>query len=120
MRAAARELEFERAAAMRDEIQQIRLRVLAEDASLIVGRAAEAAGRAPAPAIEVTEVRVVPAGEEPSVAEGTASDWLPGLRDEHDDEDAVGWQARWLDRPTWDRTVTPNVKRRTGRRGPRR
>ena len=45
MRAAARELEFERAAALRDEIQQIRLRVLAEDASVIVGRAAEAAGR---------------------------------------------------------------------------
>ena len=44
MRAAARELEFERAAAMRDEIQQIRLRVLEEDASVIVGRAAEAAG----------------------------------------------------------------------------
>ena len=38
-------LEFERAAALRDEIQQIRLRVLAEDASVIVGRAAaEAAG----------------------------------------------------------------------------
>ena len=155
MRAAARELEFERAAALRDEIQQIRLRVLAEDASLIVGRAAEAAGRAPAPAprgragrsgrpgardaavpasaLEVTAVTVMPAGEEPGVAdevpgsaaeqpgiaEGTAADWLPGLRDEHEDDDA-GWQARWLDRPTWDRTVTPNVKRRTGRRGPRR
>ena len=58
---------------------------------------------------------VMPAGEEPGVAEGTAADWLPGLRDEHEDDDA-GWQARWLDRPTWDRTVTPNVKRRTGRR----
>jgi excinuclease ABC subunit B len=161
MRAAARELEFERAAALRDEIQQIRLRVLAEDASVIVGRAAEAAGRgaagttpaprgraatAPAPrgrpgrggrrgdrdevtapsALEVTSVTVMPAGEEPGVmaeesgiATGTAADWLPGLRDEHEDDDA-GWQARWLDRPTWDRTVTPNVKRRTGRRGPRR
>jgi hypothetical protein len=61
----------------------------------------------------------MPAGEEPGVAEGTAADWLPGLRDEHEDDDA-GWQARWLDRPTWDRTVTPNVKRRTGRRGARR
>ena len=148
MRAAARELEFERAAAIRDEIQQIRLRVLEEDASVIVGRAAEAAGRrsaasagrAAAPArrggrggrpgsrdataatsaLEVTEVTVVPAGEEPAIAAGTASDWLPGLRDEHDDEDSAGWQARWLDRPTWDRTVTPNVRRRTGRRSPRR
>jgi excinuclease ABC subunit B len=154
MRLAARELEFERAAALRDEIQQIRLRVLEEDASLIVGRAAEAAGRrssapgtsgrgggrggrggrpgsrdatAATSALEVMEVTVVSAGEEPgidgeepAIAEGTASDWLPGLRDEHDDEDSAGWQARWLDRPTWDRTVTPNVKRRTGRRGPRR
>ena len=73
----------------------------------------------PASALEVTAVTVMPAGEEPGVAEGTAADWLPGLRDEHEDDDA-GWQARWLDRPTWDRTVTPNVKRRTGRRGPRR
>ncbi len=143
MRAAARELEFERAAALRDEIQQIRLRVLEEDASVIVGRAAEAAGLgsgsprpgrssapgrqgarrgapAPAPALEVTSVEVVAAGEEPAVGEGTAADWLPGLRDEHDDEDGAGWQARWLDRPTWDRTVTPNVRRRTGSRRPRR
>ena len=36
MRAAARELEFERAAALRDEIQQVRLRVLEEDASVVV------------------------------------------------------------------------------------
>jgi excinuclease ABC subunit B len=135
MRAAARELEFERAAALRDEIQQIRLRVLEEDASVIVGRAAEAAGRRAAPArggraggrggaaeaplLEVTAVTVAPADEEPAIAEGTAADWLPGLRDEHDD-DGSGWQARWLDRPTWDRTVTPNVRRRTGRRPPRR
>ncbi len=157
MREAARNLEFERAAALRDEIQGIRLRVLEEDASLSVGRAAErAAGSAAAassgaptatvraaPAaraglgragarpgaraaqasqhvpLEVTDVQVVPADEEPSIAEGSAADWLPGLRDEHDD-DASGWQARWLDRPTWDRTVTPNVRRRTGGRPPRR
>ncbi|HEY3071442.1 MAG TPA: excinuclease ABC subunit UvrB, partial [Candidatus Limnocylindrales bacterium] len=43
MRAAAKELEFERAAALRDEIQTIRLRVLEEDASATVARAAEAA-----------------------------------------------------------------------------
>jgi excinuclease ABC subunit B len=44
MKAAARQLEFERAAALRDEIQQIRLRVLEEDASLAVpnGRRARA------------------------------------------------------------------------------
>src|SRR6187402_1402979 len=46
MKAAAKALEFERAAALRDEVQQIRLRVLEQDASIIVGRAAERAGRA--------------------------------------------------------------------------
>ncbi len=159
MRMAARNLEFERAAALRDEIQSIRLRVLEDDASLIVERAAEAAadGRPQRPGggprgsrgrrggrggnaggdgrpsseasvLEVTEVRVVAAGEEPAGEEpagepagidvGTAADWLPGLRDEHDDDG--GWQAGWLERPTWDRTVTPNIRHRQGRRSPRR
>jgi hypothetical protein len=80
---------------------------------------------AAAPAFEVTTVTVLPAEEtpaatldgEPHVDEGTASDWLPGIRDEHDDDG--GWQARWLDRPTWDHTVTPNVIHRTGARSPR-
>jgi excinuclease ABC subunit B len=174
MRAAARELEFERAAALRDEIQDIRLRVLSEDASVAVARAAErAAAEAPAaesaelakrptakpseraaarragerrgrraiasgevgPALEVTSVTVLPADEEPAdnadgmpgdeplegtaaegtAAEGTAADWLPGIRDEHEGDDA-GWMARWLDRPTWDTRVTPNVVKRTGER----
>ncbi len=161
MRAAAKELEFERAAALRDEIQQVRLRVLEQDASITVARAAERAaasaggGRggltgaadrardrraeeaaiAAGPVMQVTSVTVLPAEEEPAatldgdpdghdghdgdgVGEGTAADWLPGIRDEH--EDAGGWQARWLDRPTWDRTVTPNVRKRTGQRPPRR
>jgi excinuclease ABC subunit B len=166
MRAAARELEFERAAAMRDEIQSIRQRVLEEDASVTVGRAAEqAAGRAAAtaaeegkaaregklvrpsakpseraaarkagerrgrraiaggevPGLEVTAVTVLAADEEPAATldgepdTGTAADWLPGIRDEHEGDDA-GWMARWLDRPTWDRRVTPNVIKRTGDR----
>jgi excinuclease ABC subunit B len=153
MRAAAKQLEFERAAALRDEIQSIRLRVLTEDQSVIVARAAEVAAMArpathgrpgrfgaatepEAPALEVASVTVLAAGEEPMGAvpagdggggedadgdadgTGTASDWLPGIRDEH--EDQAGWQARWLDRPTWDRTVTPNIKRRTGSRPARR
>jgi excinuclease ABC subunit B len=150
MKAAARELEFERAAALRDEIQQVRLRVLEQDASVAVARAAEraAAGagarggglegaaerkrarvaadaRAEAPAFEVTSVTVLPAEEEPvetldgePAGASTASDWLPGIRDEHDEDG--GWQARWLDRQTWDHTVTPNVIRRTGERRPRR
>ena len=150
MKAAAKQLEFERAAALRDEIQQIRLRVLQEDASIIVGRAAERAARgasgrqradrrrrrargrrgaaaavAAGPAMEVTSITVLPADEEPAdnldgvpgepgIDENTIADWLPGIRDEHDDE--AGWQARWLDRPTWDRTVTPNIRKRTGQR----
>ncbi len=90
--------------------------------------------------MRVASVEVLPAGEEPALAvgdpgegwpgsgghaaggegadEGTASDWLPGIRDEHDDEG--GWQAKWLDRQTWDHRVTPNVIRRTGQRPRRR
>jgi excinuclease ABC subunit B len=176
MRAAAKQLEFERAAALRDELQDIRLRVLEEDASTTVLRAAERAGRTVEAAgraaestttpskrmaalksgdrrarrmardagaeLEVTSVTVSDAAEEPADAltggapghahdghadghgdrpadEGTAADWLPGIRDEHEGDDS-GWMARWLDRPTWDRRVTPNVVKRTGQRPARR
>ena len=152
MRRAARDLEFERAAALRDEIQEIRLRVLDEDESAAVARSAERAAKAwpaatpgdrlaparsgrtikpvrqaarrarggadggelDAAALDVTEVRVVAATEsdEPAAA-ATASDWLPGIRDEHEDD---GWAAKWVERPTWDHTVTPNVIKRTGQR----
>src|SRR5688572_30615076 len=155
MRGAAKELEFERAAALRDEIQNIRLRVLEQDASVTVARAAERAaasagagegrggltgaadrarGRraadaalAAGPVMEVMSVTVLPAEEEPSetldgepvgVGDGTASDWLPGIRDEHDD--SPGGSGRWTERPTWDRTVTPNIRKRTGQRPSRR
>jgi hypothetical protein len=161
MRAAAKQLEFERAAALRDEIQDIRLRVLEEDASMKVLKAAEqAAGAAAARPVEVavppskrmaalkagerrgrraiadggsilevTEVKVLPAGEEPVDGHGhegdvepdagTAADVFPGIRDAHEGDDE-GWMARWLDRPTWDRRVTPNVIKRTGTRPTRR
>ena len=179
MRSAAKQLEFERAAAIRDEIQTIRMRVLDEDASTAVLKAAERAGRdgdgarrwcpgagttagaavphgaegdgqavradggtqagrarrparSEAAMLEVTDVEVLPAGEEPgtrrstTTASGgaepdadTAADWLPGLRDEHEGDDS-GWMARWLDRATWDRSVTPNVVKRTGTRPTRR
>jgi excinuclease ABC subunit B len=154
MRQAARDLEFERAAALRDEVQEIRLRVLEEDASAVVARAAEKAGRArptgqisphqaparsgrtikpvrqaerrrrgepadvelDATALDVTEVRVVAATEsDEDAAAATASSWLPGIKDEHEDD---GWTVKWLDRPTWDHTVTPNVIKRTGTRTP--
>ena len=52
--AAAKQLEFERAAALRDEVQQIRLRVLEQDASIIVGRAAERAAAKGRPAAAST------------------------------------------------------------------
>jgi excinuclease ABC subunit B len=168
MRAAAKQLEFERAAAIRDEIQDIRLRVLEEDASTKVLRAAERAaaggragrtdgtakpsermaalkagvgrGRGEASILEVTDVQVLPAGEEPLTAipagsghdhghdqghgdaepdEGTAADLFPGIRDSHEGDDE-GWMARWLDKPTWDQRVTPNVVKRTGTRPSRR
>jgi hypothetical protein len=211
MRAAAKQLEFERAAALRDEIQDIRRRVLEEDASVAVLRAAERAAaadgsggrsggrtgsravgrsgsrtaadsagpseRAAAPpdgrpaavsakpseraaarkagerrgrrdlgaesVLEVTQVTVLPAGDEPlaihegpaaaadegvAAAEegmaptadaGTAADVFPGIKDSHEDFDE-SWLARWLDRPTWDRRVTPNVIKRSGTRPKRR
>ncbi len=100
--------------------------------------AGEGAGvvHADAGLMRVASVQVLPAGEEPALAiggpgeepalaehetaidEGTASDWLPGIRDEHDDEG--GWQAKWLDRQAWDHRVTPNIIRRTGQRPRRR
>jgi excinuclease ABC subunit B len=148
MKSAAKQLEFERAAALRDEIQQIRLRVLEQDASVVVARAAERAAKNAAlgakersaahrpggkgghghaeEAFEVTSVTVLPAGEEPGGSgegadpSGIATDLFPGIRDEHDDADAASWQARWLDRPTWDVTVTPNIRKRTGQRSGRR
>ena len=153
MKNAAKQLEFERAAALRDEIQDIRLRVLEEDASVAVLRRAEKAaertetaagsarpatpsarpseraaakmagerrGRGEESALEVTAVKVLPAGEEPvEIDEGTAADVFPGLKDAHEDDDE-GWMARWLDKPTWDRRVTPNVIKRTGQRPRRR
>ncbi len=149
MKNAAKQLEFERAAALRDEIQDIRIRVLEQDASVAVLKGAEraaASGLLATPtakpseraaarkagerrghhdsaaqsALEVTEVRVLPAGEEPlDIDEGTAADVFPGLKDAHEDDDE-GWMARWLDKPTWDRRVTPNVIKRSGARPKRR
>jgi hypothetical protein len=86
--------------------------------------------------LEVTTVTVLPAtedlatghvhaaGQADAEAEmtgdaGTASDVFPGIRDSHEGDDE-GWMARWLDRPTWDRRVTPNVIKRTGTRPRRR
>ena len=146
MRAAAKQLEFERAAALRDEIQQIRLRVLDEDASVRRApgrrngpvrarrwppkergerrtRPARGGGATmPAPCSRsrrsrsCRRARSRAATTSPRTARRRA---VPGIRDEHEDGDG-GWQARWLDRPTWDHTVTPNIRRRTGQRPSRR
>nr|MBA3779759.1 hypothetical protein [Chloroflexota bacterium] len=67
---------------------------------------------------------VLEAGEEPGDGleahdENTAADWFPGIRDEHEGDDQ-GWMARWINQPTWDRSVTPNVIKRTGARPRRR
>ena len=73
--------------------------------------------------MEVTSVAVLPAAEEPVRRRRT-----PRRRagaDRHgrptgcpgsatSTRTTTGWQARWLDRPTWDRTVTPNIRHRTG------
>ena len=90
MRSAAKQLEFERAAAIRDEIQTIRLRVLDEDASTTVlrartgrpgggpggmGRAAPAvrAPRAPRPS-------AAPGGRQETAPPSPPTGWRPASR----------------------------------------
>ena len=72
MKNAAKQLEFERAAALRDEIQDIRIRVLEQDASVAILKAAEGAARAP------HEGRPTTPGTKPSeraAAKQAASAW---------------------------------------------
>jgi len=157
MKQAARNLEFERAAALRDEIQEIRLRVLEEDASAVVGRAAERAaharpssavassetpardGHAAKPArqvarrifesmymggnspasLDVTEVKVVEAAEEPGSRPSPAPmppATLPriGSPASATSTKTTAGQRNGSSGPTWDHTVTPNVIKRTG------
>ena len=151
MRAAAKELEFERAAALRDEIQEIRLRVLEQDAVADrragrgaggvrarhrarrrrgpeAGRPGAARPLAELPAFEVTSVTVLPADEEPaatldgdphgtSTTRRTGTPRATGCPASATSTRTTGLAgAAWRDRPTWDRSVTPNVRRRTGTR----
>ena len=134
MKAAAKQLEFERAAAHpgRDPADpaagpgagRVRgrgpgggARREGRPAAREGARRSPPAGRQGRPgrhdhedAFEVTEVTVLQAGEEPALGDGvttgTANELFPGIRDEHEDDDG-GWQARWLDRPTWDRHRDP-------------
>jgi hypothetical protein len=57
----------------------------------------------------------------------TAADWLPGLRDEHEEETGTIPDAGQppaaeapVRRRTWDPSVTPNVIKRRGERPKRR
>ena len=137
MRAAAKELEFERAAALRDEIQQIRLRVLEQDQSVIVGRAAERAARrgsvdagdradsqrrrrsAAEPRSRSQRDRA-PADEEPAAnldgePASTRTPRPTGCRASATSTTTKGRLAGPLARPAdLGPNVTPNVRRRTG------
>jgi len=120
MRRAAKELDYERAAALRDELRDIRSKLLDEGEDIAIERRAEAAGGG---GRKLTVRRSAPAvhGE---AAAGTAGDWLPGISDEHPEEEE---RAQPTERPAilskksaWDASITPNVIGRKGKRPPRR
>ena len=132
MRLAAKELEFERAASIRDELRSLRQGVLEENAAVRIARLAErAADDAAEPRGRDLMPRRVTSGTARTVvapALDTAGDWLPGLRDEHEASDEVavtpeqpsGTDSVLSRRRTWDPSVTPNVIKRRGERPRRR
>jgi excinuclease ABC subunit B len=132
MRLAAKELEFERAASIRDELRSLRQGVLEENAAVRIARLAErAADDAAEPRGRDLMPRRVASGTARTVlapALDTAGDWLPGLRDEHEASDEVaatpeqpsGTDSVLSRRRTWDPSVTPNVIKRRGERPRRR
>jgi len=134
MKIASKALEFERAAAIRDEIRMLRTAVLEEDAATAIERAAERAareaqggGRRGAPAKTAPQGIGAAAHTLVAPALDTAADWLPGLRDEHEEETATIPDAGTppateapVRRRTWDPSVTPNVIKRRGERPKRR
>ena len=113
-----------------------------------VSRVTNGSPRVSPDVLEVVSIEVLPAPDEPSLAlagvaasadgseaaedgwgdpatfgqpqGGTAADWLPGIRDEHEDMPLGGGLDGPGRRGTWSRSVTPNVMRRTGVRPPRR
>ncbi|RLT56155.1 MAG: excinuclease ABC subunit UvrB [Chloroflexi bacterium] len=132
MRIAAKALEFERAASIRDELRSLRSGVLEEDAAAKIGRLAERAASAAAEprGRDLMPRRVASGASRTIVAPelDTAADWLPGLRDEHEESDEVastpetpsGTDSVLSRRRTWDPSVTPNVIKRRGERPRRR
>ena len=132
MRLAAKELEFERAASIRDELRSLRQGVLEENAAVRIARLAErAADDAAEPRGRDLMPRRIASGTARTVlapALDTAADWLPGLRDEHEESDETagapepprGTDSVPSRRRTWDPSVTPNVIKRRGERPRRR
>ena len=134
MKIASKALEFERAAAIRDEIRMLRTAVLEEDAATAIERAAERAAREAqggsrrgAPAKTAPQGIGAAAHTLVAPALDTAADWLPGLRDEHEEETGTIPDAGQppaaeapVRRRTWDPSVTPNVIKRRGERPKRR
>ena len=138
---AARNLEFERAAAIRDELRTLRLGVLGDDRSRAVQRGAERAAVAaedPSSRRSRRDDSRASAGDRVAhrvvaPALDSAADWLPGLRDVHDEGDDAASdtlpdvEGQRSDaapsaprRSTWDPSVTPNVIKRRGERPRRR
>ena len=126
MKRAAKGLEFERAAALRDELRDIRRRLLDEGEDVAIERRLSALVEPS----ERTTGRAAPAVRrvERAPAVGAAADWLVGLRDEHPGEVESGSETEpktpperpARPAPTWDPSITPNVIKRKGERPRRR
>ena len=128
MKRAAKGLEFERAAALRDELRDIRRRLLDEGEEIAIERRLNAA-QAGVSEPNTRRVRAARPSEE-SPALGSAGDWLVGLRDEHPEEQQEQTESaatpdpavveKQRPRATWDPSITPNVISRKGERPRRR
>ena len=114
MRRAAKELDYERAAAIRDELREVRGKLLAEGEDVAIVRRAEAAAGGER---RLTVRRAV--RERGPVDADTAGDWLVGIADEHPDDEADEAAVKPVmakKRATWDPSITPNVIGRKGKR----
>ena len=128
MKRAAKGLEFERAAALRDELRDIRRRLLDEGEEIAIERRLNAA-QAGVSEPSTRRARAARPSEE-SPALGSAGDWLVGLRDEHPEEEQEQTESAATPEPavvekqrpraTWDPSITPNVISRKGERPRRR
>ena len=119
MRRAAKELDYERAAAIRDELRDIRGKLLDEGEDVAIERRAEAAGGG-GRRLVVRRVEQLREG----IDEDTAGAWLLGIADEHPEHEAeasaVEPERKRSRSATWDPSITPNIVGRKGKRPPRR